>query len=563
MRLSQCRMRPAPSIFVVVLLLFAGVLPSKGADPGADPPGPASPGQSQKPDYAAPPAKARAGREIERARKEEQERAARERAAAGEEQDRRKKARTAPKAKSPAEPQALAAPASPGQIRGLAYKAALYAYPLVLADAARRADARAARRAGGVDLFRQFFHSDTVPGGKRPSVVLPRADILYSLAWLELKNSPYLLEIPAMPDRRHLIQLLDAWTRNLPALSARDTGGKNGKYIVLMQGQQVPAEYAAEYAPIYCPTSLCMLLAHFPAANPEDLSAAREAQQGLRLVPLFPERLAEQTESADADPMQQLAALDAEDFFSSFTDLLADNPAADRDLRMTGELSRLGIQKGQKIFFTLDEPLRRAAAAGCRQALADMGVYYNIMNVYDDPLDMGTNGWRMSVMDVGTYGIRYDLRSHLAAADFGLPLPRDMLRAVLLVDAEGKFLDAEQNYVLRFAPGQAPPVAAFWSLTLYTAGKRLHGNTAAQCALTSGSRLAAEADGSIVIYLQQKKPGRKQQANWLPTPALGYFFLVLRLYDPEQIVLNADWHLPKIMPGKSKTTRDAPDQPAE
>ncbi|MCL2124351.1 MAG: DUF1214 domain-containing protein, partial [Desulfovibrionaceae bacterium] len=506
-------------------------------------------------------------REAEKLRKEEQERKERERAAAGEKQERLKQERAAPgkelqeqRAASPQQAQERAVSATPEQIKELAYKAGLYAYPLVLADAVRRADARAARQAGDVDVFRQFFHSDTVPDSKRSSGILQQADSLYSLAWLELKNGPYLLEIPAMPDRHYLIQILDAWTRNLPAISARDTGGKSGKYIVLLQGAQVPADYVAEYAPIYCPTSLCMLLARIQVETPEDLIAAREAQRGLRLTPLFPGKPADQTAPSDTAPVLQLAALDTEEFFSRFLGLLADNPAPDRDVRMSGVLRRLGIEKGQKAFFSLEDPLRKAAADGCGRALADMRVYYNTMSAYHDPLDVGTNGWRMSVTDVGTYGIRYDLRSHLAAADFGMARPRDMLQAVLRVDADGKFLDGEQKYVLRFAPGQLPPAAGFWSLTLYTAGKQLHGNKMRRYALPASGKFMAEADGSIVIYLQQKEPGRKYQANWLPTPALGYFFLVLRLYAPEPRALNADWHPPKIMPGKRKTVWDAPEQ---
>jgi hypothetical protein len=507
---------------------------------------------------------AQARREAEKLRKEEEDHKERERAAAKKEQERLKKKRAVPeetsqekRAASGQQAHEQAVAATP-EIKDLAYKAGLYAYPLVLADAVRRADAQTARQTRDVDLFRQFFHSATVPDVKRTPGVLPRADSLYSLAWLELKNSPYLLEIPAMPGRHYLIQILDAWTRNLPAISARDTGGKSGKYIVLLQGTAVPAAYAAEYAPLYCPTSLCMLLARIEVKTPEDARAACEAQQGLRLTPLFPEKLAERTASSDTAPVRQLAALDAEEFFSRFTRLLADNPASDQDVRMKEALRRLGIAPGQKIFFSLDEPLRKAAADGCRQALAGMGVYYNTMSAYPDPMDRGKNGWNISVMDVGTYGTRYDMRSHLAAADFGMARPRDMLQAVLRVDADGKFLDGENKYVLRFEPGQLPPAAGFWSLTLYTATLQLHDNKMQRYALTAGSNLVAEADGSTVIYLQPKAPSRKYQANWLPTPDLGYFFLVLRLYAPEQRALNADWHPPKVAPEKRKTVWDTP-----
>jgi hypothetical protein len=446
-------------------------------------------------------------------------------------------------AAGPQEPQKRAVEARPAQTRDLAYKVALYAYPLVLADAVRQADALAAREAGGVDLFRQFFHSDTVPDAKRAPGVLPRADSLYSLAWLDLKNSPYLLEVPAMPDRHCLVQLLDAWTKNLPALSSQD--GKSGKYILLRQGSQVPADHA-EYTPVACPTSLCMLLARIQARTPEDVPEARKAQQGLILTPLFPDKIQGSAEASTTAPVRQLAELDAKDFFARFTGLLSDNPLPVRDAHMAEQFAKLGIAKGKAAFFSLDAPLREAAAEGCRRALDALGVYFNNISAYADPMDMGAHGWSMSVLDVGSYGNRHDMRAHLAAADFGMPLPPDMLQLTLRVDADGKFLDADHAYALRFEPGQLPPAKGFWSLTLYSAKRQLHANPGQRHALTSGSKLAAEADGSTIIHIRQKEPDKKHRANWLPTPAMGYFFLVLRLYGPEASALKADWRPPKI-----------------
>ena len=622
MRLSPCRTRLAQAVFVAVLFLFAGILPAMGAQTPENstkkgaislPPiriGGGAGGTTLHLSKETTPSKreaeklreeelerkdrehraareaaaaareeaAQAKREAEKSRKEELERknqehrAAQEAAAAAQEETARAKReaeklrkeelerKNRERAANPQEAQTRSVAETPKQMQELAYKAGIYAYPLVLSDLVRKADALAAQRTKGVDLFRQFFHSDIVPDIKRASGVIQRADSLYSLAWLELKKSPYLLEIPDMPDRHYLIQILNAWTKNLPAINARDADGKNGKYIFLMQGDKIPADYATAYTPVFCTTSLCMLLARIQVRAPEDISAARKAQQGLRLTPLFPDKLTGLASPSDAAPVQQAAALSAEDFFSRFTGLLADNPAPDRDVRMLGSLARLGIAKGKNAFSSLDEPLREAAADGCRRALADMGVHFNSMSAYNDPLDAGANGWKMSVLHVGTYDERYDMRAHLAAADFGMTHPRDMLQAVLRVDANGKFLDGEQNYVLRFEAGQLPPAEGFWSLTLYTAQQQLNDNKMQRYALTDSSKLVTEADGSTAIYLQQKDPGGKYRGNWLPTPPLGYFSLVLRLYAPGARALNAGWLPPKILPGKKKTTWDSPAQ---
>ena len=53
------------------------------------------------------------------------------------------------------------------------------------------------------------------------------------------------------------------------------------------------------------------------------------------------------------------------------------------------------------------------------------------------------------------------------------------------------------------------------------------------------------ADGSLDIYLQKDSPGKDKESNWLPAPE-GYFNVTLRLYTPDQSVLNSEWIPPAI-----------------
>jgi hypothetical protein len=39
-------------------------------------------------------------------------------------------------------------------------------------------------------------------------------------------------------------------------------------------------------------------------------------------------------------------------------------------------------------------------------------------------------------------------------------------------------------------------------------------------------------DGSLTIYIQNKSPGKDQEANWLPAPD-GPIYMVMRLYWPK------------------------------
>ena len=114
-------------------------------------------------------------------------------------------------------------------------------------------------------------------------------------------------------------------------------------------------------------------------------------------------------------------------------------------------------------------------------------------------------------------------------------------------DTEKQALDGSKNYVLHFAKDQVPPVKFFWSMTIYNLpGRQLVDNPINRYALGSRTKgLKANADGSIDIYLQSASPGADKEANWLPTPPKGSFYMVLRMYGPQGTLAAGDWTAPQ------------------
>ncbi|MNE92856.1 hypothetical protein D3C81_2254260 [compost metagenome] len=53
------------------------------------------------------------------------------------------------------------------------------------------------------------------------------------------------------------------------------------------------------------------------------------------------------------------------------------------------------------------------------------------------------------------------------------------------------------------------------------------------------------ADGSFSIPIQHEQPQGTEKANWLPAPQ-GDFYLLLRLYQPEEAILNGEYVLPQV-----------------
>jgi hypothetical protein len=101
--------------------------------------------------------------------------------------------------------------------------------------------------------------------------------------------------------------------------------------------------------------------------------------------------------------------------------------------------------------------------------------------------------------------------------------------------------------VLRQEKGQAPPVEAFWSLTLYRLPERqFAANAIERYAIGDRTRgLHYGADGSLEIYIQHESPGKEKEANWLPAPE-GSFCLTLRGFQPRKELLDGTWKAPPV-----------------
>ena len=116
------------------------------------------------------------------------------------------------------------------------------------------------------------------------------------------------------------------------------------------------------------------------------------------------------------------------------------------------------------------------------------------------------------------------------------------------VDADGQLLDGSHRYMLRFAPGQLPPVNAFWSLTMYELpSSLLVANPLNRYLINSPMlpQLEKDPDGGLTLIIQNDSPGTDKEANWLPAPKEP-FTMALRLYWPKDEALTGQWTAPPL-----------------
>jgi hypothetical protein len=117
------------------------------------------------------------------------------------------------------------------------------------------------------------------------------------------------------------------------------------------------------------------------------------------------------------------------------------------------------------------------------------------------------------------------------------------------IDADGQPLDGNNDYSLRFAPGQLPPVNSFWSLTMYKLPSILLVDNAINRYLLNSPMLAQfvkDPDGGLTFYIQNESPGQDKEPNWLPAPK-GPFMCAMRLYWPKDEALDGQWKVPPMV----------------
>jgi hypothetical protein len=111
---------------------------------------------------------------------------------------------------------------------------------------------------------------------------------------------------------------------------------------------------------------------------------------------------------------------------------------------------------------------------------------------------------------------------------------QEAIYPVYRIDADGQKLSGANRYSIRFAPGELPPVHAFWSLTMYELPQSLLvANPINRYLINSPMlpRLQKDADGGLTLLIQNESPGKDKEANWLPAPE-GPFAMYMRLYWP-------------------------------
>ncbi|WP_454198266.1 DUF1254 domain-containing protein [Nocardia sp. Marseille-Q1738] len=428
--------------------------------------------------------------------------------------------------------------AVPGDAVAIARDAYVFGFPLVLMDLTR-VTAEAAVPAN------RFRHTNSFDAQEQREVVRPDLDTMDSFAWLDLAREPMVLQVPAMDRPRYwLAQLLDAWSNTVHNPSSMRPQAKSAgpPYTYAVTGPGWSGALPEGLTPLPMPTPTVWLINRIQLDGPADLPRVRALQQELKLAPLsmwtagvdVPAPAVPPTRPM-VPPAAQLAEMAPRAFFDRMCALMKVNPPAPEDAPAMRRFASIGIEPGGSVEGLSDAELATAVATGRQQ-----------IPVYVGETTIVENGW---IFDPGTgrYGTNYLLRADIAWNGLGAALPEDAIYPTVYdtADASG----GPSRFRLHFAPGQLPPVDAFWSLTAYTADLYLVPNPAEIYAVGHHVPVVLNSDGSLDITLQWADPGASvPTGNWLPIPESGQFSLTLRLFAPKMQAFKGIWRPPPLTP---------------
>jgi hypothetical protein len=429
----------------------------------------------------------------------------------------------------------------PDDARVIAREAWLYAYAPLQNYQTMYNQAVNAASAGYVGGFNRFRHYSRMFTPADTDIVTPNNDTPYSWAWLDLRAEPIVLSLPDVPAPRYYVnQWFDLNTHNFAYTGVRATGRTAGHY--LLAGPHWTGEVPANVTKVFtAETDFIGTLTRTQLHGPDDVQAMQALQAHYTLTPLsaFTGQPAPKAASPVEWPAWDATQAEGIGFISYLNALLPFMPTVPSEKEMLARFARIGIGPGPRFDpDALDPAIRRAIEQGIGDASKQLKE-----EAIKLTSSMGLFGTRQEL------GADYIMRRALGAmmGIYGNSVEEAMYGSQQ-TGPDGKVLDGSKRWVMRFAPGQLPPVSLFWSLTMYNLPARLLVENPID-RYSIGDRSAGlkqGPDGSLEIHIQHDNPGPELESNWLPAPK-GPFYFVARFYGPKQSLVDGSWELPPVV----------------
>jgi hypothetical protein len=435
---------------------------------------------------------------------------------------------------------------SPAEARAIAKEAYIYGYPLV--------DSYRVEYAYFVDRNNPEFKAPwnqitNIPRVFTPAdvaVQTPNSDTPYSWLGLDLRAEPIVLTLPPMDrkDRYFSVQFTDAYTFNFDYLGTSTSGNKGGTFMVVGPDWKGDTPKGVQRV-IHSETEFVVVVFRTQLFNAADLDNVKEIQSGYKAQTLSSYLGTSAPQVApQIDFMKPISAAEQKtllEFFNELNFVLQFCPTNPSETDLMARFAKIGVGAGKTFDPSKLTPEMKAAfeqgradaftefAGGVKQMTEGKLTSGDLFGTREYMKNNYLNRW------LGTIGIYGNSK-------------QEAMYPIYYVDSSGQKLNGANRYTLRFAPGQFPPVNAFWSLTMYELpASLLVANPINRYLINSPMlpQLKLDPDGGLTLLIQNESPGKDKEANWLPAPK-GPYAMYMRLYWPKKEALDGEWTAPQV-----------------
>jgi hypothetical protein len=389
------------------------------------------------------------------------------------------------------------------------------------------------------NIPRVFTPADT-------AIQTPNSDTPYSFVGMDLRAEPVVITVPPIEKERYFsVQLIDAYTFNFAYIGSRTTGNGGGSYLIAGPNWKGELPKGVKDV-IRSETEFVLAGFRTQLFNPGDLDNVKKVQAGYKAQTLSaflgtpPPNAAPVIDFIKPlTPAEQKTSLQ---FCNILNFVLQFCPTHPSETELMARFAKIGVGAGKSLDASkLSPEMKAAIEQGVADAWADFG-----------GLEKQFAAGKVTSGDV--FGTREYLKNNylyrMAAAVLGIygNSKQEAMYPVYYMDEAKQKLDGANRYTLRFAPGQLPPVNAFWSLTMYEMPKSLLvANPINRYLLNSPMlpQFQLDADGGLTLLIQNDSPGKDKEANWLPAPK-GPFSIIMRLYSPKDEATEGKWNAPPL-----------------
>jgi len=396
--------------------------------------------------------------------------------------------------------------------------------------------------------FNQIKNIPRVYTPEDKAVQSPNSDTPYSMVGMDLRAEPFVLTVPEIEkDRYYSIQLVDQYTFNFDYIGSRVTGNNKGSYMIA--GPNWKGEKPEGIDKVFkSETEFVVAIYRTQLFNPSDLENVIKIQNSYKAQTLS-DFLGQPAPPA-APKIDFMVPLTPDEektnlkFYELLNFWLQFCPTVPSEAGLMERFAKIGVGGGMKFDSENFSPeIKEAIEQGMKDAWKELAEF--------EKTELETD----KVTSGEMFGTRAFLKNNylyrFAAAVIGIfgNSEHEALYPFYRTDAAGNALNAKDNsYKIYFAPGEFPPVNAFWSLTMYNLPQSLLvANPIHRYLINSPMlpELKKDAKGGVTIYIQSNSPGKDKESNWLPAPD-GSFWVALRLYWPKEAALDGSWKQPPL-----------------